>query len=253
MRDSPLQEPIQITTTNPAAVALGIVAIILGVFALLVSWIPLLGLFAIPFAFIGGAIGLAGCICSLVTKLRGIVLPLIGTIFCGGSIVFLFLSIGATSNVIEKVTEGFREGQIEASRVNDAKKAEAAQKAESQRNAKTDYINQHLELYEFSSEYIDTFTEKHIPGVDFKIKNKGDRSLDQVEVTVYFHDAEGKIIAEQDFNPVYVSKFNSGKPLKPGYIWNQEKGHVYLAKNIPSEAEGGKVTAQISQIKFTED
>lgn len=94
-----------------------------------------------------------------------------------------------------------------------------------------------------------------VPGVLFKIRNNGDRSLDRVEATIYFKDAAGRVIAEEDYHPVLVSEYSfsgDNKPLKPDYIWQMEKGKFYSAKKVPDEWEEGSIDASITDIKFTE-
>ncbi|TYO96769.1 hypothetical protein EDC39_11257 [Geothermobacter ehrlichii] len=108
-------------------------------------------------------------------------------------------------------------------------------------------------LYDLKARYYDTFLEKKVPGVEFKIKNKGDKTLKKVEVTVYFKDANGTIIAEEDYYPVLVTKYSFGgnnKPLKPNYIWQMERGKFYKADSVPSEWKEGSVSAKITNIEF---
>ncbi|MGA7985240.1 MAG: hypothetical protein WCA01_08690, partial [Burkholderiales bacterium] len=87
----------------------------------------------------------------------------------------------------------------------------------------------------------------------FKLRNKGTRSLRKVEVTVYFQDASGAVIAEQEYNPVLVTKYSFGddnKPLRPNYIWQLERGKFYQAKSVPTEWKEGAVKAKITDIEF---
>ena len=108
-------------------------------------------------------------------------------------------------------------------------------------------------LYDLKAKYYSTYSEDKMPGVEFKIKNNGDRSLKKVEVTVYFKDANGTIIAEEQYNPVWVTKYSFGrdnKPLKPGYVWQLERGKFYKAASVPSEWKEGAVAAKITDIEF---
>jgi hypothetical protein len=118
---------------------------------------------------------------------------------------------------------------------------------------KMDYINTSLTLYGFMAKYIDFELDGKIPGVDFKIKNIGDKTLKEVDVTVYFKDSFGRTISEKKFYPVLVTKFGTGnEPLKPGYIWQQEQGKFYETKNVPSEWKEGNVEAKITDIEFSD-
>jgi len=117
------------------------------------------------------------------------------------------------------------------------------------------YIANHLELYDVNATYKDAVLSGRVPGVLFKLRNNGDRSLDRVQITVYFKDADNNIIAEEQYTPVLVTEYNfsgDNQPLKAGYIWQNEKGKFYAAKRVPSEWQEGNVDARITEIRFTE-
>lgn len=127
-------------------------------------------------------------------------------------------------------------------------------RTEPDKSAEREYMSNNLELYDLSAKYMDSVLDGKVPGVLFKIRNTGDRSLDNVEVTVYFKDAQGNTIAEKDFNPVLVTEYAYGrdnKPLKPGYIWQMEKGKFYSAKSVPSEWREGSIEAIVTDLSFT--
>ena len=130
---------------------------------------------------------------------------------------------------------------------------------------KAAYIDEYVELYDLSAKYIDTLFDIHVHGVRFKLRNKGERSLDRVEVTFYFKDESGNIIFEEDFLPVSVNTMFSvlsgnNKPLRPGYIWQMGQGRYYTsggvmswsAEQVPSEWKEGSIEASITDITFTE-
>jgi predicted RNA-binding Zn-ribbon protein involved in translation (DUF1610 family) len=119
---------------------------------------------------------------------------------------------------------------------------------------KTNYINQHLWLYELRSDYHDSTLHGRVPGVEFKLKNDGNRTLDKVVVTVFFKDRSGNVIAEEQFYPVHVTSYGSDDaPLKPGYIWQMERGHFYVAKNVPTEWKAGAAEFRITDIRFSDN
>lgn len=110
-------------------------------------------------------------------------------------------------------------------------------------------------LYDLKAKYHKTYLDERVPGVEFKIKNKGNRTLNEVEVTVYFKDAKGTIIAEEDYHPVLVTKYSfsgNNKPLKPNYVWQMEINHFYKAESVPTEWKEGAVSAKITNIEFAE-
>lgn len=118
------------------------------------------------------------------------------------------------------------------------------------------YIRDHLKIYDLEGRYFDSILDGRVPGVDFKIKNDGNRTLNKVMVRVVFYDAQGKPIAEEEYSPVFVTSSGFGddnKPLRPNYIWKQEQGQFYTAKRVPSEWKTGKVTATVTEIEFGPD
>ena len=114
------------------------------------------------------------------------------------------------------------------------------------------YIAQHLNIYDFKARKYDTY-EGPTPGVDFKIKNSGGRTIKRLELRVVFFDDQDKPIAEETFYPVSVGSFSMGnenKPLRPNYIWQQEDGKFYTAKSVPSECKVGNTKAEIVSVEF---
>lgn len=114
------------------------------------------------------------------------------------------------------------------------------------------YIRDHLKVYNLEARYFDSLLDGRVPGVDFKIKNNGDRTLNEVKVKVVFYDDQDKPIGEEEYYPVLVSSSGIGDntPLRPNYIWQQESGQFYSAKSVPSEWKTGKVSATVTDIEF---
>lgn len=56
-------------------------------------------------------------------------------------------------------------------------------------------------------------------GVFGEVENSGDRSLKEVEITIYCFDSNGQPVFEKKYHPVLVSElsFASTEPLEPGY------------------------------------
>lgn len=130
---------------------------------------------------------------------------------------------------------------------------EAADSADGPTAEEAAYIRNNLRLYDLDAKYYDSLLEGRVPGVRFKIKNNGNRTLNEVEVRVVFYDEAGNAIAEEDYHPVLVSEYSysgDNKPLRPNYIWQQESGKFYMAKNVPSEWAAGKATATITDVEF---
>ncbi|TON10908.1 hypothetical protein CGH63_12060 [Vibrio parahaemolyticus] len=118
---------------------------------------------------------------------------------------------------------------------------------------KMNYIK-NIEVTEFVAKRIDTYSQKRAPAVRISLKNNGDRSLDMVETTVFFYDKEDKIIFEEIYRPVLVSKYNfsNNQPLKPGYVREMESDKYYVLESNLSEWKNGAATVKITDIRFTE-
>ena len=115
------------------------------------------------------------------------------------------------------------------------------------------YIDK-VKITEFSTQRIDTFSDKNVPAVRISLKNEGKRSLDKVKVIVYFQDKNGKTIYEEDFHPVNTGSFSltgNNKPLKPEYINEMPKGKFYTIEAPLSEWVTGKATIKIVDIEFS--
>lgn len=118
---------------------------------------------------------------------------------------------------------------------------------------KAAYIAQNLTLYDLDARYRDSLLDGRVPGVKFKIKNKGNRTLNEVRVRVVFLDEADKPIAEEEYTPVLVIDTNfsgDNTPLRPNYIWSGKSDEFYTAKQVPSEWKSGRATASVTYIDF---
>ena len=232
---------VVVTTKNTLSLTLGLIAVVFGALALVFGWIPFLGLLAIPVAGIGGVLALLAAVIALAKGFKGMGMPLLGVLLCGAGVV---MPIAMTGGVSRAVAES-------ADRAAAVRTAQAA----TDQQDKDIYILNYLTLYDVEAKYMESLTEGRIPGVLFKLRNGGDRTLEMIEVTVVFHSAEGAAIAEETYRPVQSSAFGVGdhKPLKPGYIWQLESGRFYNAGSVPSEWREGSIDARITDIRFAEE
>lgn len=118
---------------------------------------------------------------------------------------------------------------------------------------KMNYMDK-VEITEFSAKRIDTYSKKSVPAVRISLKNKGDKSLDQVKVIVYFQDKNGSTIFEEEYNPVLVSKYSfsgNNKPLKAGYVKEMEEGKYYTIDSALTDWAEGKTIAKVVDIEFS--
>jgi hypothetical protein len=89
------------------------------------------------------------------------------------------------------------------------------------------------------------------PGLFATLTNKGNRTLNEVEITVYFYNGKGAIVSEKKLFPVSVSKYRAGRdndPLKP----KKAKKVGYLVKEFAPPSWAGKVQMRVTDIKFKE-
>lgn len=113
-----------------------------------------------------------------------------------------------------------------------------------------EYIQNFMEIKDFKAKYYDSFVDGRVPGVVFKIKNKGNKTLERVEVTVYFQDENNKNIAEEDYNPILKDDWDYPEGLKPNYTFQLDKDRFYNAKSVPEEWKSGNATIKITNIEF---
>ena len=84
--------------------------------------------------------------------------------------------------------------------------------------------------------------------IKFAIKNLGDRTLNRVEVKVYFFNDLDNIFYEEKYIPVSTSRyFDSDEPLKPNYT--HRMSGWYTLDNLGTEWSG-KIKVEVSNITF---
>lgn len=89
------------------------------------------------------------------------------------------------------------------------------------------------------------------PGLFATLTNKGNRTLNEVEVTAYFYNGNGAIVSEKKLYPVSVSRYRPGRdndPLKP----KKAKKIGYLVKEFAPPSWAGKVQMRVTGIIFKE-
>ena len=232
------EQVVVVKSRTPVINTLGIIGIVFGALALAGSWIPLLGVLTLPVAILGGALSAIGLLLSLLRGFRGWGLPFLGLALCVAAGVIATVNAKASGDALEELEKPRNE-------------ASKALQEEEQREQEL-YIKNSVTLYDVSSRMYTSILEEQEPGVKFKLKNTGDRTLTEVEVTFYFLDSTGAVIAEESFYPVLATGFSRSnrKPLKPGYVWQQEEGKFYAADKVPSEWKVGSVRAAITDIRF---
>lgn len=80
------------------------------------------------------------------------------------------------------------------------------------------------------------------------IRNLGNRTLNKVEIIIYFLDKDGMPIFEETYSPVWVSEYSFGtsnKPLKPNY----SRRFGCNIEDVPPDW-AKKIKAEITDIRF---
>ncbi len=123
-----------------------------------------------------------------------------------------------------------------------------------QKQGKDEYIAK-VRLYDFVAKFYTSMFDGPKPGVEFKLQNNGDRTLSRVTVTIYFQDPDGKTIHEQLITPVNGDSWMSPTVLRPGYIWQLERGKFLVAESVLSEWQPGlnAAYAKITDIEFAKE
>jgi hypothetical protein len=108
------------------------------------------------------------------------------------------------------------------------------------------------------SQYIDKIQIRNLevsttvlrePGVFGELKNTGDRTVKTVDITIYFLDKSGNVVAEKEHSPIFQTEYNFGEhdssPLKP----NHSRKFGYKADDAPSDW-ARKVKAKVTKVEF---
>lgn len=99
-----LRHPVYVTQTKSVS-GLGIAALVLGLVACLGCWIPMCGIFSLPFAMLGALFGVIGIIIAKLKKKSYVGLPIAGTIV---SVTAAFIVIAVTGSIASSIEESSR-------------------------------------------------------------------------------------------------------------------------------------------------
>jgi hypothetical protein len=113
----------------------------------------------------------------------------------------------------------------------------------------------HVRLHAFEARYYDTGAKTGTPGVKFKIRNDGRKTLNEIEVTVYFKDKDGNTIAAIAYKPVTRntdSPIVNHQPLEQGALWQLEKGTFLPAWSVPPHWVERAAVARITGLEIAD-
>ena len=103
------------------------------------------------------------------------------------------------------------------------------------------------------SKIIQTWDDKREAGTRFRIKNNSTENVNELAITVYYNDKNGKAFFEQTFYPVSNSAFSSTGVLKPNYsvLYPAESDHYMTASGIDLDQwDEGNVKVEITKVGF---
>lgn len=234
-----LRHPTYVTQTKSVS-GLGIAALVLGLIACLGCWIPMCGIFSLPFAILGGLFGVIGIIIAKLKKKSYVGLPIAGTIVCVTAAFIVIAVTGATVSSIEESSRAISKGLEQTETTLGEVAPEDVSEQNEEKQAYVDKVK--IVNLRVAKAILDDW------GVFGEIKNIGNRTLTEVEITIYYLDEYGNTIYEDTFHPVLISRWSSdNKPLKPNY--SEKFG--YGTDDVPSEWSK-KIEAYVTNIEFEE-
>ncbi len=112
-----------------------------------------------------------------------------------------------------------------------------------------------IQLLSVKARWVNSFSGRSV-GVDIKVKNKGDRTVKTLTITVFFLDSDGNAVHEDDFTIANQEGYGQTvaaiydlnvDPIKPNYIRYLQS---LEAKNVPNEWKEGAVSAKIKTVEL---
>ncbi len=234
-----LRHPTYVTQTKSVS-GLGIAALVLGLIACLGCWVPMCGIFSLPFAILGALFGVIGIIIAKLKKKSYVGLPIAGTIVC---VTAAFIAIAVTGAAVSSIEESRRVISKGLDQTEAALSKTGVENTTEQNQEKQSYVDKvKIMNLRVAKAVLDDW------GVFGEIKNTGNRTLTEVEITIHYLDEYGNTIYENAFHPVLISRWSSdNKPLKPNY--SEKFG--YGTDDVPSEWSK-KIEVSITNIEFQE-
>jgi molybdopterin/thiamine biosynthesis adenylyltransferase len=109
------QIPSQINVKMKGTSGLGVAALVIGIIAVVSSWVPFLGLVAVPLGMLGILLGGIGFFISLVGKNSGVGLPVAGIVAC---LVAISVAISVTGATAKAVGDSMNKAAADSGRTN---------------------------------------------------------------------------------------------------------------------------------------
>lgn len=236
--------PVSTRTDKPVprystAKILGMTSIILGCFAMLFAWIPVIGLFSLPVSIIGLVLSFIGIVYSIFDRLSRIKIPVLGAFLCFLSIVITILvSYGSLIGLAI-----YADNENEKNLTNGSNDFFYNPKSYVSDNVR----NYDIEIFDIKShQYEALFSDSYI-SYEFKIKNLSSfKNIDTVIVQVFFLDKNNSVVAYHEIKPLlFQEQYNTKKNLSPNSIWSLKEGDSIFVGNIPDQWEPGNMRLEI--------
>lgn len=111
-----------------------------------------------------------------------------------------------------------------------------------------------IEINNFKAERINTYTAKNVPAIRFDIKNVGEKTVNLIELTVYFQNKEGKTIFENKYYPVNTESYSSNvrQALKSGYVREMPRNQYYTLENTLSDWDVKNTCIEVTDLELAE-
>lgn len=121
------------------------------------------------------------------------------------------------------------------------------------------YIRENMELFDFNSQNYNILNDgSPVPGVTFKILNKGDRDVVKIMVRITFYSAGGHAIASEVVDPLAVFTPKEQTPLlKAGATWRFAPAAYYRSSSRETswhyKWQAGQAKAEIEDVIFADE
>ncbi|GIO33673.1 MULTISPECIES: hypothetical protein [Paenibacillus] len=114
-----------------------------------------------------------------------------------------------------------------------------------------EYAKNFIEVVDLKAKwYTDSLYGNKVAGYTYSLKNKGNKDVEYLTVTLYFMDKDGKTISEASLTPINPADIFDNKPLKANYSWKMDSGTYYQAKDVSKDWKEGSVKAEVTEIRF---
>ena len=114
-----------------------------------------------------------------------------------------------------------------------------------------EYIEDYLEFFDFHVRKMEDFDNKNRIGISLSVKNLGTRTIERIEIIVFFLDHHGNAFFEEDY--AIVQAGFDGSLLKPNYTSRMyPKSYFPLDGRLLGDEWSGKAMYEIKEVTFSD-